>query len=83
VSVFTSFESRYLKRLGERINEDIRRGEEMLGSGSKITGDAAATGMACTRIVGEIAGLKLALKHMQEIHKDMTGPAAHKKEARD
>ena len=83
MSVFTSFESRYLKNLDQRLEEDIKRLERIMGNGVMLQGSADATALQYAKAVGEVCGLKLALKHMSQIHADMTGRAADKKEAKD
>ena len=77
----TPYDTRFIQNLHAKISEDLQKTYQDLGSGTQIIRDnAAATGMACARYVGRIAGLQSALEYIKEINEDMSGKATKKKD---
>lgn len=68
------YDSRLAQLLAQKLAADLTDAHDALGSGAQIIReDAAATGMACARTVGKIAGLKLALARIREAEDEMAG----------
>lgn len=80
--MLTDFESRVLRQVHERIAEDMQK--IRVDFGALINPEsAAASGMNCAKAVGRIAGLELALKHMREVHEELTGKAKPKSPSKE
>lgn len=78
-----SLDIRAFRALASRINEDIATESRNFGAGGWIIrDDVAATGMAAVLIQAKIAGMQTCLKHMDQVHKSMTGPI-EKKDRKD
>ncbi len=66
------FENRFASALRKKLADELTAKHRELGSGTKIiANDAAATGMACARTVGEIAGLEIAIRMMDRVEEEM------------
>lgn len=74
-----SWDQRFVAEIKARIVEDIEQAYANFGQGGWIKrDDVAATGMAAVLIQAHIAGLKLALKHVDQTHDAMTGKVEKK-----
>jgi hypothetical protein len=78
----SSFESRALRDIAAKLRERLQDAHNHLGKGAWVVADdAAATGMAAVRRVGEIAALYAALSDCEEVEKELMGTPKKKKEA--
>ncbi len=67
------YESRVISMLREKLHEDLNETHNVLGNGTQILReDAASTGMNCAKLIGQIAGLKLALQRLKDTEEDLT-----------
>lgn len=77
--MLTDLDLRLSKHLHALVEAEIRRYEELLGTGNYITPDAATTGMQCARMVGRITGLKWAMDAIGAAERDLTGKGEPKR----
>lgn len=76
-----SWDARFVAECKARIIEDIEQRYANFGQGGWIIrDDVAATGMAAILIQAQIAGLKLAIKHIEQTHDAMTGKVPDRKQ---
>lgn len=69
-----NFEARFAKALHEAIIEELNTKSKHLSEGlTLIREDAAASGMGTAKAVGEMAGLRLALKLMEAVERELSG----------
>lgn len=70
----TPLDVRFAKKLEELIVEQLNTKSIHLSEGNTlIREDAAASGMGTARVVGEIAGLRLARELMKTVSEELSG----------
>ena len=73
---------RFGREMAKRISEDIQRAYDDFGQGAWINRtDVAASGAAAVALHAKIAAMKIALQHVEQTDKALTGRAP-KKETR-
>lgn len=68
------YADRILNALRKKVADVLTDKHNELGGGSKLVADdAAATGMACAKVMGEISGLKTTLFLIEETEREFSG----------